>query len=93
MIMSVTDIKTAGNPAETLSDRELLEVLAGRVEILIRETTGRLNHMDGLLHDTERNVREIREFIEEHRPALARGLALMGGPRLGSWLGTRKARD
>ena len=87
----MTDIKTSGNLAETLSDRDFLLALATSIDTLTRELTGRLDHMDDLLHDTERNVREVREFIDEHRPALARGLALMGaGSRLGAW---RKGKD
>jgi hypothetical protein len=77
MIKHVTDIKTAGNETETLSDREFLEQLAYRVE-------SRLDHIDVQVH-------EISQFIEEHRPALARGLALMSaGTRLGAW---RKPKD
>jgi ABC-type transporter Mla subunit MlaD len=76
---------------ETLSDRELLGSLADRLDELIKSTSERLDHMDDLLHDTERNVREIHAFIEEHRPALAKGLALMSaGTRLGAW---RKPKD
>jgi hypothetical protein len=54
---------------ETLSDSELIK---------------RLNHIDELAHCTEQTVIRIEQavlrmelFIDEHKPALARGLSLM----------------
>lgn len=47
---------------ETLSDSELIK---------------RLNHIDDLLHRIDQRTTGIADFIDEHRPALARGLSLM----------------
>ena len=68
---NVTDTETAGNARETLSDDEI---------------AGRLDHIDEMLHEQRRTLEDIAAFIDEHRPALARGLALMGaGSKLGMW--------
>ena len=94
MIKPVTDIKTAGNPGETLSDREFLEQLANRVEATLAFIGARLNAVEKQAEHIDVQVHEIAQFIDEHRPALARGLALMGGgAKLGGWLGGKKARD
>ena len=74
--MPFTDNETVG-----LTDREFLEQLAARV-----------NHVDDMAHEIDRKVTEIASFIDEHRPALARGLALMGGG-LGGWIGKRSKGD
>ena len=87
MIICVTDIKTAGNPTETMSDREFLEHLAAKIDLLLTglaDTAIRVDHVDVQVH-------AISQFIDEHRPALARGLALMSaGSKLGAW---RKSKD
>lgn len=47
---------------ETLSDAQLAE---------------RLDHLDVQMHELHQKVDAIAAFIDEHRPALARGLSLM----------------
>lgn len=81
--MPLTDNETV-----PLTDREFLEVLADRVEQFIADTERRLDHADLLAHETSQKVTEIAAFIDEHRPALAKGLALMGGG-LGGWIGKK----
>lgn len=71
-----------------MTDREFLEALALRVDEFITVTRKQLDHLDEMTHETGQRVEAIGVFIDEHRPALARGLALMGGG-LGGW---RKAR-
>lgn len=66
------------NELAALTDREFLE-----------HVTKRLDHLDDMAHETDRKLSEIAAFIEEHRPALARGLALMGGG-LGGWIGGKR---
>ena len=73
---------------DNLTDREFLEQLAGRLDQFIADTEKRLDHADEQAHEINRQVGEIAAFIDEHRPALARGLALMGGG-LGGWIGKR----
>jgi hypothetical protein len=55
--------KTSGNETETLSDYERIEKT--------------LDHIDNQLHELCQKVDGIAAFIDLHRPALARGLALM----------------
>ena len=74
-----------------MTDREFLGHLAGELSEFITVTRKQLDHLDEMAHDTDRKVSEISAFIEEHRPALARGLALMGGG-LGGWIGKRKGQ-
>jgi hypothetical protein len=61
--------ETDNNPVGTVSNQELAR---------------RLDHIDEMLHhnaqrdvETRAAVARIEKFIEEHRPALARGLALV----------------
>jgi hypothetical protein len=54
--------ETDNNPVETVSNQEL---------------AARLDHLDAMTHDLLREVREVTAFINEHKPALARGLALV----------------
>jgi hypothetical protein len=69
--------KTSGNPPETLSDYQRIE--------------GMLGHIDNQLHDLGQKVDGLLAFIELHRPALARGLALMDpGAKVRSMLPGRK---
>lgn len=69
-------IKSDNNQGETLSNEELLK---------------RLDHLDEIAHRTEQAVGQVLEFIEEHRPALARGLSLMDpGARLRAAIGLGK---
>lgn len=78
----MTEAKTAGNQGETLSD--ITEHQA------VMKT---LDHLDSQLHDLDRKMAGILEFIAEHRPALARGLALMDpGAKVRSMLPGRKAK-
>ena len=37
----------------------------------------RLDHIDDILHRIDQRTAAIEDFIDEHRPALARGLSLM----------------
>jgi hypothetical protein len=91
MINRVTDIKTAGNPQETLSDRDFLVQLADRIESTLAFIGARLDAVEKQADHIDVQVHEIGQFIDEHRPALARGLALMSaGSKLGAW---RKAKD
>jgi hypothetical protein len=77
--------KTSGNPPETLSDTELI--------------LKHLAHIDEGVHEVERQLAAntakldaVLAFIEEHRPALARGLSLMdSGAKVRAMLG-RKAK-
>jgi ABC-type transporter Mla subunit MlaD len=63
---------------ETLSDEEL-----GK----------RLDHLDDGIHAIQQRLDVLQEFIDEHRPALARGLSLMDpGAKLRTALGM-KAKD
>lgn len=62
--------ETTGNPAETLSDAERIEKL--------------LDHQDQGIHQIQQDLERIEDrivsllaFVELHKPALARGLALM----------------
>jgi hypothetical protein len=94
MINRVTDIKTAGNELETLSDRDFLVQLADAIDkiLICLDRHGQdLERISQQADHIDVQVHEIGQFIEEHRPALARGLALMSaGSRLGAW---RKAKD
>jgi hypothetical protein len=69
--------QTPNDQTETLSDREFLEGMAGRIEqaILLAEiryedARKQLDHLDDMTH-------QVLQFIEEHRPALNRALAFM----------------
>ena len=91
MINGVTDIKTAGNPQETLSDRDFLMQLANSITNMIAGLSDRLDLVQRQADHIDVQVHEIGQFIDEHRPALARGLALMSaGAKLGAW---RKPKD
>jgi hypothetical protein len=71
--------KTSGNPTETLSDHDVLMVTLDRLE-------RKLDHIDEGLH-------ELTRFIDLHKPALARGLALMDpGAKVRAMLPSRKAK-
>jgi hypothetical protein len=65
---------------ETLSDSELVK---------------RLDHLDVQMHELHQKIDGIAAFIDEHRPALARGLSLMDpGAKLRDMLaGKKRARD
>ena len=78
MVNRMAAIKSDSNQdadQETLSDSELIK---------------RLNHLDEGIHALQRQLGEIAAFIDEHRPALARGLSLMDpGAKLRSAMGMR----
>lgn len=77
MMSSMATTETSGNPVETVSDHDQ-----------IMKT---LDHIDLQLHDLCRTVDGIEAFISEHRPALARGLALMDpGAKVRAMLPGRK---
>jgi len=73
-------IKTDSNQEEILSNGELIK---------------RLNHLDEGIHAIQRQLNEISGFIDEHKPALARGLSLMDpGAKLRAAVGLKpKARS
>lgn len=86
MINDVTETKTAGNQGETLSDRDFALSMATMVENMLIGVSDRLDLVQKQADHIDAQVHEIGQFIEEHRPALARGLALMSaGSRLGAW--------
>ena len=89
MINDVTETKTAGNQGETLSDHEFLVQLADGVDkilICLDRHSQDLERISQQADHLDVQVHAIGQFIEEHRPALARGLALMSaGSRLGAW--------
>jgi methyl-accepting chemotaxis protein len=95
MFMDATD-----NDAGVISDRDFLLTVAASVEALIEGLSDRVSllqqqadHIDSQVHEIRQQadhidsqVHEIRQFIDEHRPALARGLALVNaGTKLGGW--------
>lgn len=67
----MTAVKTTGNQGETHSD-PAWEAVARLVTL-----EKKLDHIEELAHLTEQRCARIEEFIDEHRPALARGMALM----------------
>lgn len=70
-------IKSDNNPAETLSNHE--------------ELVKRLDHLDEIAHRTEQSVGQVLEFINEHRPALARAMSLMDpGSKIRGMMASRK---
>lgn len=77
-----------------MSDAELLHALSAHIESLIEEVeanTKRLDHFDEVLHLIDQRSAEIMAFIDEHKPALARGLALMDpGAKLRTMMGKGK---
>jgi len=76
---------------ETLSDEDFLLTLAKNIHVLLVDLSVRVDMLDKKADHIDVQVHEISQFIEEHRPALARGLALMSaGTRLGAW---RKPKD
>ena len=83
--MPLTDNETGMD----LTDRDFLLQLAVRIENMIGSLSDRLELVQRQADHIDEQVHEIGQFIDEHRPALARGLALMGGG-LGGWIGKRK---
>lgn len=73
-------VSTVNDDPSTLSDREYLQRLAGMVSKVISNTEilldkdevrrKQLDHLDGMLH-------EVWQFVEEHKPALAKALAFL----------------
>lgn len=94
MINPVAAIKSDSNQAEMMSDAELLGALSAQIESLINEVetnTKRLDHFDEILHLIDQRSTEILAFIDEHKPALARGMALMDpGAKLRTMMGKGK---
>lgn len=65
----MTAIKSDSNQdagLETLSDHELMVSLIARIDALGK----RIDHVNAGVH-------QVQQFIDEHRPALARALSLM----------------
>lgn len=68
----MTQAETTSNGIETLSDRELLERIWAKLEILslqVEDETSQSRQRD-LHHDS--SLHEIRQFIDQHRPLLER---------------------
>jgi hypothetical protein len=77
MMGGMPPAKTSGNPPETLSDHDTI----------VRT----LEHIDTQLHELDRKLGGVLEFIDLHRPALARGLALMDpGAKIRTMLPSRR---
>lgn len=84
MMGSMATTETTSNPPETLSDFERLEKI--------------LDHQDQGIHQIQQDLERIEDrlisllaFIELHKPALARGLALMDpGAKMRAMLPGRK---
>jgi hypothetical protein len=76
----VNAINPLADLPDTLSDREFLEALANQTEAVLEtliSINGRLDHLDEGVHALDRKISDIAAFIDEHKPALARGLSLM----------------
>jgi ABC-type transporter Mla subunit MlaD len=85
MFMDATD-----NDAGVISDRDFLLTVAASVEALIEGLSDRVGLLQQQADHIDSQVHEIRQFIDEHRPALARGLALVNaGTKLSGWRGKR----
>jgi ABC-type transporter Mla subunit MlaD len=85
MFMDATD-----NDAGVISDRDFLLTVAASVEALIEGLSDRVDVLQRQADHIDSQVHEIRQFIDEHRPALARGLALVNaGTKLSGWRGKR----
>jgi ABC-type transporter Mla subunit MlaD len=55
------------------------------------ELAARLDHLDDMLHRIDQRTAAVSEFIEEHKPALARGLALVDpGAKLRKMMGGKR---
>jgi ABC-type transporter Mla subunit MlaD len=81
MFMDATD-----NDAGVISDRDFLLTVAASVEALIEGLSDRVSLLQQQADHIDAQVHEIRQFIDEHRPALARGLALVNaGTKLSGW--------
>lgn len=76
------------NEGSVLSDRDFILMLANSIEHMIEGLSDRLDLVQKQADHIDAQVHEIGQFIDEHRPALARGLALMGGG-LGGWIGKK----
>jgi hypothetical protein len=63
-------IKSENNQAETLSNDDLQLIQWEGVR-------NRLDHLDVQLHELDQKITQVLSFIDEHKPALARGMALM----------------
>lgn len=87
----MTQIKPAVNNPDTMSDRELLEGLAGQIESLIGQGerhARQLDHIDTMVHTLGQQAAALNEFIEEHRGALDRALGLLDtGAKFRGFLG------
>ena len=79
------------NEPRPMTDRDFLLALADRIENNILTLADRVEVLQRQADHIDTQVHEISQFIDEHRPALARGLALMGGG-LGGWIGKRKGQ-
>jgi hypothetical protein len=85
IFMDATD-----NDAGVISDRDFLLTVAASIEALIdglgRDLAVRIDVLQRQADHIDVQVHEMRQFIDEHRPALARGLALVNaGSKLSGW--------
>jgi hypothetical protein len=87
MMGGMPPAKTSGNRAETESD-PLWEIVA-RLSTIEKK----LDHLDDYAHTADQKITALTEFIDLHKPALARGLALMDpGAKVRAMLPSRKAK-
>ena len=77
--------ETRQDQPETLSDRDFLIMFADKTDRILALHGQQLDHIDTMLH-------ELHQFVEEHRPALARAMGLMDlGKGWRSWRNGGKA--
>lgn len=99
-------VSTLNDDPPILSDREFLEGLAGQISGIAGAVDGLTNDLDliKLQHDIQAKqldhldgmVHEVHQFIEEHRPALAKALAFLSpGASIRDYFGkgARRERD
>jgi hypothetical protein len=55
----------------------ITEIGSNQVETSRDQIIARLDHIDETCHEVLRRVTAIEAFIDEHRPALARGLSML----------------
>ena len=70
-------IKPDVTETATLSDREFLLRLAQQTENLYTELSGRLDQQLRQLDHIDVQIHEVHQFIEEHKPSLARAVGLL----------------
>jgi hypothetical protein len=85
----MSPIKPGVTETGTLSDREFLELLSRKIAVLIQlgeQHSAQLDHLDVLVH-------QVHQFIEEHKPAIARAAGLLDtGARFQGFLSGKKSK-